>query len=84
MAGLVEDMKMEDLTPEEVQGLTKTQWISLAEEIDLEIKKTSKKGKLAMEVLEGLLEKDFFLVNDDVQDKLSDWPDQLQQKNVVP
>ena len=71
MAELMQNMS-EDLTLEEVQKLTKAQWISLAEEIDLEVKGTSKNDKLAKVVLEGLLEKDIFQVSDEVQDELCD------------
>ena len=83
MAELIDNMRREDVTLEEIQRLTKNQWISLAEEIDLEIKRWCKKDKLVMVVLEGLLEKGFFQVNEDVQDELCDWLEQLQE-NVIP
>ena len=84
MAELIDNMRREDVTLTEIQRLTKNQWISLAEEIDLEIKRWCKKDKLVMVVLEGLLEKGFFQVNEDVQDELCDWLEQLQQENVIP
>ena len=39
----MQNLRSEDLTLEEVQKLTKAQWISLAEEIDIEVKRTSRK-----------------------------------------
>ena len=83
MSELFTSMQRVDLTLEDIQSLNKGQWVILAEELDLEFKKSSKKDKIAMIVVEKMIETDVFKASEDEIERFCEWLEELHDGTVV-